>query len=321
MDTPANAAEKKSHWYLNWRFWLGAALSTIVVVWIVRAMDWRQVGRAISHARLGWVVLALVAVLLTILARALRWQGLLLPQHFRFMDLLTALLAGQVANYLVFSQLDFVVRSAILDGESKTYILGTVALEKFWDVLMLVGLVAVLSLGVDLPGWLILPVRLLAIGVVIATVCFVAILLFRDRLTFGIDRLSAFLDGLSGFAHPSRLIWGLIGSLMVWGLGAATNYCVLGAFDLVRSPKLTPSLLLLVALQAGVAVPSLPGNVGVFEAICVAVLTIFGVSQEQALAAGLVLHAIVFVPPLIWGGALMWRIRYRVLPLNRGEQL
>ena len=108
---------------------------------------------------------------------------------------------------------------------------------------------------------------------------------------------------------------------MVWGLGAATNYCVLGAFDLVRSLKLTPSLLLLVALQAGVAVPSLPGNVGVFEAICVAVLTIFGVSQEQALAAGLVLHAIVFVPPLIWGGALMWRIRYRVLPLNRGEQL
>ena len=103
------------------------------------------------------------------------------------------------------------------------------------------------------------------------------------------------------------------------GPGAATNYCVLQAFGLPSG--ITPVLLLLAASQAGVAVPSLPGSVGVFEGICIAVLALFGVGQEGALAAGLALHAVTFVPPLALGGALMWRAGYRTPLVGQGEGL
>ncbi|MEE8391601.1 MAG: lysylphosphatidylglycerol synthase domain-containing protein, partial [Anaerolineae bacterium] len=142
----------------------------------------------------------------------------------------------------------------------------------------------------------------------------------RTHFSFGLPHsalisrfsfVSLLLDGLEGLIHPQTLLWGLLGSLVVWGLGAATNYCVLRAFELTSS--VTPVLLLLAALQAGVAVPSLPGSVGVFEGICIAVLTLFGIGQEKALATGLALHVVVFVPPVLLGGILMWRAGYRGL--------
>lgn len=46
----------------------------------------------------------------------------------------------------------------------------------------------------------------------------------------------------------------------------------------------------------GLAVPSSPGGVGVYEAVMVAVLTSLGVDKETALAVGLVYHAVYFLP-------------------------
>jgi len=317
-----------TRWYNSWRFWLGGAVSLALVVWAVWSLDWQQVWRALGDARPGWVALAIVSA-----ARVLRWRGLLSPQRFGAGALLTTLLAGQVVNYVVPARLGDVVRAVALgqeSGTSKARVLGTVALEKLWDVAMLLMLAAGLSVGLVLPGWLVLPARLLAAGSVIGLALLLSALLFRSHLSFVTGHwslsvghwslsighcplsighwLSALLDGLEGIIRPQALFWGLLGSMVVWGIGAATNYCVLYAFDLPSSAA--PVLLLLAALQAGVAVPSLPGSLGIFEGICIAVLALFGVGQEEALAAGLVLHAVVFAPPLVLGGALMWRAGY-----------
>jgi len=72
---------------------------------------------------------------------------------------------------------------------------------------------------------------------------------------------------------------------------------VLAAFDI---PSVVAALFLLAALMVSSAVPTTPGKFGLFEAICVMCLTtFFQVSSDPALAAGLVLHAVVMVPPLI----------------------
>jgi len=329
MTSGNTVRQPTTRWYHSWRFWLGGAVSLALVVWAVWSLDWQQVGRALGGARLGWIAMAILMVLLTVAARLLRWRGLLLPRRFGITALLTALLAGQVVNYIVLARLGDVVRAVVLGqetGASKARVLGTVALEKLWDVVMLLGLVTALSVGLVLPDWLVLPARLLAIGSVVGLVLLLTVLLSRSHLSFIIRRLpsaighwvSALLDGLEGIIRPHALFWGWLGSLVTWSLGAATNYCVLHAFDLPSS--LAPVLLLLAALQAGVAVPSLPGSVGVFEGTCIAVLALFGVGQEEALAAGLALHIVVFVPPLVLGGAMMWRAGYRTLSVWQGGQ-
>jgi uncharacterized membrane protein YbhN (UPF0104 family) len=77
------------------------------------------------------------------------------------------------------------------------------------------------------------------------------------------------------------------------------------------------SLLLLVVLQAGVAAPSLPGRVGVLEGLCIVVLAWFDVDQDTAFAVGLVLHAVVFVPPILLGLCFAWRVRG--VEIDRGD--
>jgi uncharacterized protein (TIRG00374 family) len=334
MASTRAARPSTTRWYRRWRFWLGGVVSLALVMWAVWSLDWQQVWRALAGVRPGWIGMAIVTVLLTVAARMVRWRGLLLPQRFSGTALATALLAGQVVNYVIPARLGDVARAVVLgleSGASKARVLGTVALEKLWDVAALLGLVAALSAGLTLPGWLVLPARLLAVSSAAGLVLLLAVLLSRNRLPCAIRHgsltighaslavgrwLSALLDGLEGIVRTQALFWGLLGSLVVWGLGAATNYCVLRAFDLPS--RVAPTLLLLAALQAGVAVPSLPGSVGVFEGICVAVLAWFGVGQEEALAAGLTLHAAVFVPPLVLGGALMWRAGYHTLHTWQG---
>ncbi len=300
-------------------------MSLALVGWAAWSFDWQRVWSALGRAQPGWVVAALATVLLTIAARVLRWQGLLLPQRFGVGKLLTALLAGQVVNYVILSQLGVFVRAAALGPGNRARALGTVVVEKLWDVMMLLGLVAALSLGLALPDWLVLPARLLALGSAVAIGLILAALLLQRRFSQTVGRwshvlgrwLSATLDGLEGIIRPQTFVWGLLGSLVVWGLGAATAWCVLRAFGMPSGAA--PVLLLLAALQAGVAVPSLPGSVGVFEGICIGVLALFGVGREEALATGLVLHVVIFAPPLLLGGLLMWRSSSRQGPEPAGS--
>ncbi|MEE8391336.1 MAG: lysylphosphatidylglycerol synthase domain-containing protein, partial [Anaerolineae bacterium] len=156
--TATNAVRPPAtRWYRNWRFWLGGTVSLALVAWAIWSLDWRQVWRVLRSAHVGWIALAIATVLLTIGARVLRWRGLLLPQSFDLATLLTALLMGQVVNYVVLSQLGVLVRAAALGQGNRARALGTVALEKLWDVVMLLGLVAALSFGSTLPDWLTLP--------------------------------------------------------------------------------------------------------------------------------------------------------------------
>ena len=69
----------------------------------------------------------------------------------------------------------------------------------------------------------------------------------------------------------------------------------------------------------GLAVPSSPGGVGVYEAVMVAVLTGLGVDKEQALAVGLVYHAVYSFPVTAYASGLLAR-RGLTLAAIRGEE-
>jgi uncharacterized membrane protein YbhN (UPF0104 family) len=91
-----------------------------------------------------------------------------------------------------------------------------------------------------------------------------------------------------------------------WGLYCAQYYIFLwwgAGLDLTFGQVL--SVFVFGAL--GLAVPSSPGGVGVYEAVMVMVLTGLGVDKEQALAAGLVFHAISYFPVTAYALGLLAR--------------
>jgi hypothetical protein len=58
-------------------------------------------------------------------------------------------------------------------------------------------------------------------------------------------------------------------------------------------------------LQVGVAAPSTPGRIFVFEALTMGALSPFGVRGDLALAYAVILHVVV-IGPIILGGLALW---------------
>lgn len=110
--------------------------------------------------------------------------------------------------------------------------------------------------------------------------------------------------------------------LGTWALYALQFFCLLpwGA-GLDLSPAQTLAVFAMGA--AGLAAPSSPGGVGVFEAVMVAALAMYGVGREQALAAGLVFHMTLYLQTTIYALFVLAFSGLRMRALRRawdGEQ-
>ena len=306
--------------HINNKKLLGTALNTLVsvgaILWIVYTLDWSAVRSALAQAHYEWVIMGMLAVVINALIRTVRWGVLLPPWSSRFSSLFSALIIGQGANYILPARMGDVIRIYVVSEKlniSKAQALGTIALEKLWDTAMLVVFTLALSWFLPLPDWLLAPVRG-TILVISTAFLIVAILLsrqteivsfferifikwlprFQQRFVLFAENV---LTGFSGLQSVLRSIKISILSVLIWLLGGLTNYFVFLAFDIPLS--YTVALILLLALILGVAVPSLPGRVGVFEAICVFVLKTFQIPESLAFSYALTMHITAMLPPLL----------------------
>jgi len=207
------------------------------------------------------------------------------------------------------------------EADSKVYVLGTVAVEKVADLLFLLFSLMVLLSQMALPEWLAGSARGMALVLAILVPCFVLLAWQRDFILRMVERTSRFVPsawrewlvrqtryGLASLdvVRRPRLLIGLFGwSLIVWILSALTNYLVFVALELAL--PVWASLLLLVVLQVGTAVPSSPGRIGVFQYLVILTLSIFAVDKNVALGYSVVLYLVIYVPIVLIGGYCLWR--------------
>jgi len=313
-------------WGVRLQIWLGAAIALGTIYLAARAVDFGQLFRALQEVRLPFVLVALGTALGTNVLKAARWRALFHPRPARLslLQLTNLIVVGQAVNFYIPARLGELVR-AYLTGEeagvSKVYALGTIAAEKLIDIIVLALLIAAMLPFLALPDWLagrIGPLFLtaLAVCIVIAGLVGGRRLIWRP-IEWGLGllpaawgerwrtRLRAGLDGLSALGSPraAAAVWGW--TIAFWLVAAFTNYLLLLAFDLPASALM--AFFLLAVLQAGVAVPSTPGKIGVFHYLCILGLGVFNVSATTGLAYGLVLHALVVGGVSLWAAAALWR--------------
>jgi uncharacterized membrane protein YbhN (UPF0104 family) len=92
-------------------------------------------------------------------------------------------------------------------------------------------------------------------------------------------------------AGLTALVW------LQWSTIVALEVNWMAGFEL--SPRAV--LVVFAVSSLGMAVPSSPGAVGVFEAATVFALSLFGVPKEQALAAAVAMHMIQYLPVTVLG--------------------
>ena len=199
--------------------------------------------------------------------------------------------------------------------------LSIVFWERFFDLnaAFLLGLTAALYmdqalLALSLGGFT------LAIWVVLAvakkwpgTVPRISRLLYFEKLRiFFNETVSRTTEGL----RPGYLIGAALLTLPMW-ISYYLEYHFLlftaAGFDLTG--KAAVSIFILAAL--GLAAPSSPGGLGVYEAVIVAALGLFGIDKERAVAAGLVFRFFQYVPITMYALGILAK---KGLPLRRPDQ-
>jgi glycosyltransferase 2 family protein len=308
------------------------ALSVAMLAWFLRGADLGQVWSEIQNGRVGLLVLAVGITLMTYVFRALRWQYLLRPLgRPPFSAVFKTTVIGFAVSTLLPARAGEVVRPYLLArhaGFSATSAFATIILERVLDlitVLLLFGFYLAFYTPV-VSAEHSATFTALKSGGMLAAVASVAGLAFMMLVAGHPEKLATwalrvervlpakfaaamaqfvrtFLQGLAVVRQPARLVVAGLLSLPLWLSIALGIWATSQAFHI---DMIYPGAFLMMAvLVVGVAVPT-PGSVGGFhKAYQIGAVAFFGVANDKAVGAALVLHAISFVPVTIGGAVFL----------------
>ena len=162
----------------SWQFWVGLAISLVCLALALREVDLNGVLLTLEQVKAGWLALAVLTVLATFVAKAIRWKLLFHASNRPPVKRAFTIQAiGMLLNTFAPARLGDLARAYLMgeaEGKSKAYTLGTVIVEKFIDLCLLVLSFVLLS-QIALPGWLKnSPQQLglvLLIGVLVVGIC------------------------------------------------------------------------------------------------------------------------------------------------------
>jgi hypothetical protein len=287
----------------------GLAISAAAVLLLIFAVDWRKTAEAWSGAELWVLAPAVLCILLAMLTRAAAWRTLM-GDAVPFGRCFWVLTISYLLNGILPFRLGDLARAYLVGREkdgspprvSAGSALSAVALERMFDLAF--TCVLVLSLlpmiaGMEFGGRVILTAFGLAlaffIGLFVLGSARLWILGFTARLTqrFPVLRpvgnlLDHFLTGLAEVRNLRRSVPAFLWIVVTMLLWAAEYWVVLRGFFPDASAGW--GLLSLVGGLIGVAVPSAPSSLGVFEGSVTVVLTMGGMAQATAVAYAIAIH-------------------------------
>lgn len=300
-----------------WHLILGSLLSALFLWLAFRDVSLVEVNDYLSDLDWRFVILALAINIGGTLVRAARWRLLYYPEHHerQFLHLSGVLFISQMLNVLIPVRVGELARIALMRPLSMVRTLGSIAVEKLLDMLTLLAFLLILPLALSLPGWFRQSSQSFVLLVLLLLGLSLVLFFSKEKLLSWFSSLLRFLpekwqDHLRGtiqkaltsldvFRDPRIGLRLQLWSILVWGIGVLGNYVLFLAFDF--SLPLSAALFLLLVLQVGISVPSIPGKLGVFQYLVILALIPFGVEKDQALAYSLILYLVGFGPHIVFG--------------------
>lgn len=325
-------------WWADRRFWFGVAIS-VVCLWLAfRSARWAELAAAVRTV--DWTILGLAALaaLLDLFLRAVRWRKLLVPiSKVSLADSFSFLSIGALANSVLPLRAGEIIRPVLLGEKrhlSKSAVFATVVVERLLDVLALVVLALVLLLVMPIPP----AVRNTVVVLGVAGLAALLVLWWvAGRLDQGDRSLPARLSDHRSGERPRRIAGVELRPLL--GKGWAMFQSFAGGLAVMRTPRLaasasvytaaawgasllyiwlvmaachldlpwTASLMVLVIVNVGAAIPSSPGGLGIVHLLAILALTPWNVEQSQALTFAIMIHAVLLAVVVATGLICLWR--------------
>ena len=290
----------------------------------VRGVSLDDARDALAASDLRWLAPTSVVFAVALWLRIVRWWVLFDPSSRPPLRAVGhAAFVGYFFNNILPARAGEAARILALYAKARTpraEAVGTVVIERVFDLLALLFLLFASYPLLPEISWL-RAAALLGVALVTVLIALIYVLVrYDDRavrwLLSPLRRLPAAgaaerveaavvnaTRGLVALRDPRVALRGMALTIASWVVLALSYWILMAAFDLHL--PVVAGMLVVVAINLSLVLPSSPAALGVFEAATVIALRAFDVPQAEALSYALVLHLLNFVPFLLIGVALL----------------
>ena len=304
---------------------VGLAVSALFAYLAIRSVDLDLFWEGLRESDYWWLAPSLAVLAVAVLVRALRWRLLFPPATRPPVGATTrALLVGYFFNNVLPARAGEAVRVVSLHqeaGTSRAEALATAVSERLYDVLALLVLLFAAAPFLPEVGWLRSAALLAVVLVALMLVAVVVLARWGERpLRYALRPFAvlprvdeARLDfaaaslvrGLAGLHRPGLALRAFAVTVGSWLVVAASFWLAMLGFDL--GVDFGAALLVVIAVNLAMIIPSSAAALGVFEAATLVALRAYGVDDSRALAYAVVVHAVNFFPYVVAGLYLLHR--------------
>lgn len=300
------------------QFWFGMVLSFICLAAIFFFIEPSEILAALQTARYGYLLLCALGIVLFLLLRAFRWR-FLLSNDAPWLQIFHIQNIGYMLTSLLPLRLGDVARAVLIGNVPPITIsrgISTMVVERLLDMLFIVTLLPFTLAQVPaLPGWMRGAAQasgFAAIGAIIILIIAAnqrpfALRISRlvlERIPFldtnaWVDRVNNLLIGLVSLTRLRDGIVLIVSTILVWLPIIGAYYAALLAVNL--EPTWAMAGFVVCAAAFSVALPSSPGQIGVFHAGVIAAMQVLGQPEAQSASFAFLYHAINISVTVIFG--------------------
>ncbi|GAP20338.1 lysylphosphatidylglycerol synthase transmembrane domain-containing protein [Leptolinea tardivitalis] len=297
--------------------WLpGVIISLVALYLVLKVANWKDLSHAFTQINPIFIAASVVMTVLFCFSRAFAWR-ILLNSKPAIKQTFFAINAGYLLNNLFPLRAGEIGR-AILVGQSTGlgtfHVLSTIIIERAFD-LAFAALLLLSSLPLALGLTWAKPVAITTLVLVVIGLT-ILFLVARNTATvhswvmkgpgkirlvekYILPYLDNLLEGLGALTKPQMFLGAVFWIAVSWLIGVVNYYIVI--LSIVPNAPFWWGVLIDSVLAMGIAIPSAPAAIGVFEASLVGALALVGIDATFALAYAVVMHFVQFAVTGILG--------------------
>lgn len=303
------------------RYAVSVAVAATLLYFSFRGIDWADFGKGLRECRWEWVAYAMAFSILSFWIRSERWRRLLLPLDggIRPVTTYNAVCIGYLANF-AFPRIGEVVKCGVVsrrqaknagdaNGKLNNFdkFIGTVIMEKSFDILSVLALFAILLIAWWQKFGAFFTEKILPSGsgdnysvliwVALALAVFAVLTMLLKRFSDRSRLCAKILDFLRGlwigfkscFTSKGGFVF-LICTIALWLSYIMMSYCIIHAFTLLDGLGFVDAVFVCAAGGLGWIVPA-PGGIGSYHFIvALATSSIYGISWDSGLMVATLNH-------------------------------
>ncbi len=283
----------------NWKSILfGFTISISLITFFLYRLDWKQFYLISSNIKLLWIFAAIFTGLLSGVLRACRWAYLSEGSLDSFTHFWRALQIGYFGNFFLFGNIGELFRIYIINKKCRIPFIQITILT----VIDRVADISTMSLFCLLLLFYIYPVGIvdnfwISTALIIASTLVLFLSIFNSdyifsvinkiliyckfKTTFFVNLIDQIQLSVRFLKSKTKIFFIVILTLVTFLVDFLTHYFLLQSINM--SASYFTAITISIFINMSMIIPSTPGYIGTYQVACVLALSIFGISETNAL--------------------------------------